>query len=182
MLKGDRVTLRALRRDDVEQMRQSANDVELELLGGDPPRPQSVEVIQAWYDEKIAKDNKDSVNFAIEADGKYIGFCGLWRFDLTAQTCELGIGIGDRDYWGRGYGREAIGLLLDYAFRLRNQRRVWLTTSSDNERALRCYRACGFVEEGRLRAHLWSGGRYVDQVIMGILREESGGAIGRAGR
>ncbi|HLV78687.1 MAG TPA: GNAT family protein, partial [Chthonomonadaceae bacterium] len=73
---------------------------------------------------------------------------------------------------GRGYGRDAIRVLLDYAFRLRNFRKVWLMTCSTNERAIRCYRACGFVEEGRKRAHLWSDGQYVDEVHMGILRDE----------
>jgi len=49
---------------------------------------------------------------------------------------------------------------------------VWLRTNSENERALRCYRACGFVEEGRLRQHEWQNGRYLDTVCMGVLRSE----------
>ena len=80
--------------------------------------------------------------------------------------------IGDKDYWGRGYGREAVSLLLDYAFRVRNLRRVWLEVHAANERAIRAYKACGFVEEGRMREHVWLAGRYVDNVIMGVLREE----------
>ena len=63
-------------------------------------------------------------------------------------------------------------LLLDYAFRHRNLNRVALRTHSENERAMRCYRACGFVEEGRLRRSIWIDGRYVDGVLMGILRDE----------
>ena len=63
-------------------------------------------------------------------------------------------------------------LLLDYAFRLRNLRKVWLSTNSDNERAIRAYLACGFVEEGRLRQHVWSNGQYLDEVRMGVLRDE----------
>ena len=64
--------------------------------------------------------------FAIEADGKYIGGCGLFHFEWTARTCEVGIGIGDAAYRGRGYGRDALRVLLAYAFRLRNLRKVWL--------------------------------------------------------
>ena len=63
-------------------------------------------------------------------------------------------------------------LLLDYAFRLRNFRKVWLWVHGDNERAIRAYRACGFVEEGRLRDHVYSNGRYVDAVYFGVLRHE----------
>jgi RimJ/RimL family protein N-acetyltransferase len=65
-----------------------------------------------------------------------------------------------------------VRVLLDYAFRLINVHRVWLTVNGNNERAIRCYRACGFVEEGRLREHIWSNGQYVDRVYMGILRSE----------
>ncbi len=66
--------------------------------------------------------------------------------------------------------------MLDYAFRLRNMRRVFLTVNDNNERAIRAYRACGFVEEGRLREHVWSNGAYIDLVYMGVLRAEWVGA------
>ncbi|MCB0015915.1 MAG: GNAT family N-acetyltransferase, partial [Anaerolineales bacterium] len=68
----------------------------------------------------------DDAGFAGEADGKLIGQCALFDFDQVARTCELGITIGDQAYWGRGYGREAVGLLLHYAFRYRNQHKVYL--------------------------------------------------------
>lgn len=176
MLKGERLTLRAIEKEDLPRLHEFTNDLEVELLGGgDAPTPQSREKIQAEFEEREKKNSRYATElgtFIIEADGKVIGHCGLWRFDATASTCALGIGIGDREYWGKHYGREAIGLLLDYAFRVRNLRRVWLDTSSANERALRCYRACGFVEEGRLRQHDWNNGQYVDRVYMGILRDE----------
>ena len=60
----------------------------------------------------------------------------------------------------------------DYAFRLRNLRRVWLEVHASNERAIRAYSSCGFVEEGRMREHIWLDGRYLDNVLMGILRDE----------
>ncbi len=175
MLTGERVTLRPFRREDMETMCRFGNDVEVELLGGgDPPLPQTLEAWQRWYDEKIVAEapKKEALNFAIEADGKMIGSCGLWRFNHTDRTCHLGIAIGDREYWSRGYGREAIGLLLQCGFRLHNFRKVCLNTSSDNVRAQRCYRACGFVEEGRLRQQLWRNGRYEDEVHMGIFADE----------
>lgn len=171
MLKGERVLLRAKTRADLPQQLAMDNDVALALLSDDrPPLPVSMERLEAEFEQQMKEPNV--AWFAIEADGKFIGRCGLHAFDATHRTCTLGITIGDREYQARGYGREAIGLLLDYAFRLRNVQKVWLTTSSNNERAIRCYRACGFVEEGRLRRHEWSGGEYIDLVYMGILREE----------
>jgi len=167
------VTLRGIRREDLPRMWQFNNDLEVELAGGgDPPIPQAYERVVADFDRDVANGGRDGAGFAIEVDGKMIGGCGLSNFNHTAQTCELGIGIGDKDYWGRGYGREALRLLLDYAFRLRNFRKVWLWVHADNERAIRAYRACGFVEEGRLRQHVFSNGRYVDAVYMGIFRDE----------
>ena len=80
--------------------------------------------------------------------------------------------IGDKSYWGKGYGKDAINTLLDYAFRLRNVRRVYLTVNGPNERAIRAYKACGFIEEGRLRRHAWSNGQYIDILYMGVMREE----------
>ena len=173
MLQGEKVILRSLERNDLELLWEFNNDVEVELAsGGDPPMPQSLERLRAQFDAKAGKGGRDGTRFAIEVDGKFIGHCALFQFDEVANTCELGITIGDKAYWGRGYGREAIQLLLDYAFRLRNVRRVYLSVNGNNERAIRAYRACGFVEEGRLRAHVWNNDQYVDLVYMGILRDE----------
>jgi RimJ/RimL family protein N-acetyltransferase len=171
MLHGPRVTLRALTTEDVPRIVAFSNDVEFELAGGGaPPRPTSIATVSERFEER--QRDRELVAFGIEADSKLIGDCALFKRNRTAATAELGIGIGDHDYWGRGYGREAIGLLLDYGFRLENIRRIWLETHSENIRAQRCYLACGFVEEGRQREHQWYDGRYVDVVQMGLLRSE----------
>lgn len=173
MLRGERVTLRAIEREDLPRLWSFNNDLAVELAGGgDPPMPQSLARLQADYDREAGKGGRDDATFAIEVEGQMIGQCALFGFNSTDRTAELGITIGDREYWGRGYGREVVTLLLDYAFRLRNWRKVWLRVWGNNERAIRAYRACGFVEEGRLRAQVWSAGDYVDLVLMGVLRDE----------
>jgi RimJ/RimL family protein N-acetyltransferase len=173
MLQGERVRLRGISRDDLPRLWEFNNDLAVELAGGgDPPYPQSLARLQAEFDQEAAKGGRDATRFAIEVDGKCVGACALFHPDATAQTCELGIGIGDKDYWGRGYGRDCVRVLLKYAFRYLNYRRVWLRVHGRNERAIRTYRACGFVEEGRQRAHVWSDGALDDLVLMGILRDE----------
>jgi RimJ/RimL family protein N-acetyltransferase len=170
MLKGERVLLRAHTREDLPLVWKFRTDVEVELAGGgDPPKPLTLAQVEAEFEKGEFIFNE---GFAIEADGRYIGFCGLFNYDALARTCELGITIGEKEYWGKGYGREVVKRLLDYGFRLRNQRRIWLSVVSLNERAIRCYRACGFVEEGCLRQHTWCNGQYADLVYMGVLREE----------
>jgi RimJ/RimL family protein N-acetyltransferase len=173
MLKGLRVTLRSIEREDLPVLWAFNNDLEVELAsGGDPPIPQSLARLQARFEESLRHGERDGTHFAIECDGKIIGICDLFHFDETAQTCELGIIIGDKAYWGQGYGREAVGLLLRYAFQYRNQHKVWLRVNATNERAIRSYRASGFVEEGRQRSQVWSDGGHVDLVLMGVLLDE----------
>jgi RimJ/RimL family protein N-acetyltransferase len=172
MLKGQRVLLRAATRDDMAVQWKAENDVEMFFWDGGTPRPLSMEQLLHFHDQAQNNVDSNSISFAIETDGKYIGHCGLHGFDRVARTCELGIEISNRDYWGQGYGREVVRLLLRYAFDHQHVNRVWLNTHSENERAIRCYRACGFVEEGRLRQHLWIAGHYADRVVMGILSDE----------
>lgn len=74
---------------------------------------------------------------------------------------------------GKGVGRQAVRLLLDDAFRHPNLGKVWLRVHSSNDRAIRCHTACGFSEEGRLRDHVWSDGRYVDLLLMSVFGDNS---------
>ncbi len=173
MLQGEKIILRAMTREDLPLLCQYNNDVEVELAGGgDPPMPQSLERLQAEFDSQAGSGGRNGSSFAIEADGKLIGQCALFHFDDVAHTAEIGITIGDKAYWGKGYGSDAVSVLLDYAFRLRNLHKVYLTVNGNNPRAMRAYQKCGFVEEARWRNHVWSNGEYIDLVGMGILREE----------
>jgi RimJ/RimL family protein N-acetyltransferase len=172
MFKGQKVLLRPITREDIVHQWKFENDAELWFWDGGRPRPSSLEQLLAHFDHDTRNDAGNDISFAIEVDGQYIGYCGLHNVDNTARTCELSIEIGDRGSQGKGYGRDAVRVLLDYAFRHMNMNRVWLNTHSENERAMRCYKACGFVEEGRLRQHLWIDGHFVDRVIMGMLRRE----------
>lgn len=173
MLKSERVTLRAIERDDLPRLSQWDNDLESQLLSEvDPPRPQPLERRQARYDEYMRKGAGGDSLFAIEADGRIIGTAELWATADPHGTACLTIAIGDPEYRNRGYGRETIRLLLDYGFRVRNVRKIWLSVFGNNERAIRCYQSCGFVEEGRQRDHFWNDGRYVDLIYMAVFRPD----------
>jgi RimJ/RimL family protein N-acetyltransferase len=175
MLKGERVTLRAIEESDYDRLAKFARDVEIHVIADDePPVPRSFDQIKEDYQELQKKQN-EIVVFAIEADGAVIGSCSVHRFDYTARTCALGITIGDRNFWGKGYGRDAVRLLVEYAFHHLNLRKVHLTVRSDNERAVRAYEAVGFVSEGLQRQHVWMDGAYRDWISMGLLRSEWAG-------
>lgn len=171
MLTGEKVVLRPLQRSDLKTLYEHRTDLEVLLLGDDePPKIETFEDFETRLIE--LQKQGEQVMFAIDVDDRVIGGISLYNVDPLARNCELGIVIGERDYWGRGYGRDAVEVALRYAFRYLNYHRVHLSTWSDNERALRSYHACGFVEEARLRQHVWNDGRYKDEVMMGILRPE----------
>lgn len=165
------MTLRALQPTDYPRLTEFNNDVEARLLGGiKPPKPVTLAHVTERQEE-LAK-NPDAVTFAIEADGVFIGDCGLFDIDRVHGTAQLGIGIGDRNCWGKGYGRDAVAAVVHYGFTMQNLRKIGLGVLATNERAIRCYRSVGFLEEGRRREQMWSAGQYVDEVLMGLLRHD----------
>ena len=175
MLKGEKVILRAMRREYLDKYLEYLNDVELQLLASEePPMPMEPERLAARFEEHISQPREKFLWFAIEVQGgKFIGQCILHKFDNAARVCELGITIGDRDYHSRGYGRDAVRLLTRYAFRLLNIRKVYLTTNGTNLRGQKSFRAAGFEEEARLRDHIWLDGKYDDLVYMALYREDA---------
>jgi RimJ/RimL family protein N-acetyltransferase len=101
-----------------------------------------------------------------------LGNLGLIDIDSVSRSCGIGIFIGNKDYWGQGYGREALRLLMRYAFDYLNINNIMLTVYEFNERGIRCYRSIGFREIGRRRKCIFREGRYYDHVFMDILAEE----------
>lgn len=140
------------------------------LYDSEPARLASVNVQREWAEEWL----KDCYVFAIRtlADDKMIGVVELDDFNWVTGDVWLGIGLGDRAYWGQGYGTDAMRVLIRYAFEELNLRRISLSVFEYNERAVKCYRKLGFKEEGRGREQLRREGRYWDLIYMGLLREE----------
>ena len=101
-----------------------------------------------------------------------IGSTGLINLDWRNRSGELGIVIGKRDYLGKGYGKEAVDLLLGFGFNELNLHRIGLQVFDFNERAIRSYTKSGLVEEGRLREAFYREGAFHDIVLMGITEEE----------
>lgn len=170
MLEYANTRLRPLRLDDVDNCLSWLNDREVtKYLTNYLP-------ITRMAEEKFLRridESPSDIVFAVETlDGTYLGNAGLHRIDHRLQRAELGIVIGNKQYWGKGHGSEAVMLLLQYAFEDLNLHRVYLHVLADNQRAIRCYSKCGFVREGVLRRHQFSCGQFVDLVVMGVLREE----------
>jgi RimJ/RimL family protein N-acetyltransferase len=170
---GRLVRLTAARPDDKEAISRWTHDAEyLRQLDSDAARPRSAEFFAE--DKDKARERESRVfDFRVRtlADDKLIGFTEL-GLDWPNQVAWIGIGIGEPEYRGKGYGSDAVRLTVNYAFRELGIYRVSLNVFSYNQRAIRSYEKVGFVHEGLLRAALYRDGQRYDCLFMGILRPE----------
>ena len=169
MLTGERVTLRPVREDDLPALYEWR--IELATWGQTQevaPYPLTWETFRERQLRPRTDQPEYDVVFAVEVAGELVGRATLFHFDVLSRSCEAGLGFGP-GHRGKGYGRETLRLLVDFAFTHRNLRRVHLSTLASNEAAIRCYTAAGFVEEGRRRESAWVAGAYVDEVLMSVL-------------
>lgn len=149
-------------------------DTDLEVaipLGDEAYTPYTLEKMRDILDDVSKQQSHVFSIVTLDAD-TLIGRCLLFNIDHVNQKAMLGIVIGEKDYWGKGYGQEAIKLLLDYGFNLLNLNSIMLGTFSFNERALACYRKVGFKEIGRRRQARIIGDMKYDAVLMDMLAEE----------
>lgn len=170
---GEKIRLRAYRREDIPMAQAFLNDPEVRrLLAPGIPYPYTLENEYAWYDQLSAL--KDAYDFAIETleGSRYIGGCGIANVDWKNRLAEVGIFIGDHGFWGKGYGTDALRVLMRFAFEEMNLNKIKLNVYDFNTRAIRSYRKCGFVLEGTLREALFREGVYHDTLCMGILKRE----------
>ncbi len=172
---GEKVALGpGSREEQVELFYRGDNDYAVTVFAGDPLWPRAREAFEADYDRFAKEPHPDWVGYLIydRSTDTPIGGVSLRDIDLTVGVAELGISIGRKEYWGRGFGTEAITLLLDWGFTVLGLHNVMLTTKAYNERALRSYRKVGFREFGRRREAQRLGDRRYDIVYMDLLRSE----------
>ena len=184
-LVGTKIYLRPLEEDDAAVCHPWLNDPEvwraLAVRGRPNTEARSREYIRAL------DPTRDQV-FAIvtREDEQYVGNCGLHAIDAVDRHATLGIVIGRKECWGRGFGTEAVRLLCGHAFQTLNLHKVCLASYASNGRGLRMYASVGFRVEGRRRDQVFIEGRWVDEVVLGLLagdlRPPPGRTPGRAGR
>ena len=172
---NDKVRLRAVQRDDINDFVRWFNDSEVTRNLGQVVRPMSYEQESDWLDRAVS-GKYDGYIFGIEAiDGPapvHIGGCSLFRFDWRNANAELGINIGEHDYWSKGYGAAANSLLLEFGFGELNLHRIYLRVYDFNVRGRRSYEKIGFKHEATMHEALYREGQYHDVHYMGILKRE----------
>jgi RimJ/RimL family protein N-acetyltransferase len=171
-LEGTKVRLRPISTYDLDAIMEWVNDNEVTrtLLIGRYPLTREAEA--KWIEARTKVDAKE-VTLVIETlAGEYLGGITLFRIQEIERTAELGIVIGKKSAWGKGYGTEAMQLLLAYGFGQLNLHMIYLTVLADNPRAAHIYEKVGFVHEGRLRDRIYRDGVYHDLLTMSIKRSE----------
>lgn len=173
ILAGERVRLRGVRDDDLPVLATWEMDAGRMATLSNWVAPPS----QAGAKERIAKwtaNQEDDLGFAIETledPPVLVGSLGLWGARPKDRCATLGIALG-RDYIGRGYGTDAVRVIVGYGFREMGLHRIQLIVAPFNPAGIRAYQKAGFVEEGRHRESVWHDGRWYDEVLMSILDHE----------
>lgn len=169
--KGLKVALRPILKEDAHQFFIWMNDPEItQYLARN--LPVSFEEEERWCHRKGEPNDADFTLAVVEVkSGKLIGVMGLHKVDYRSGTATTGAVIGDQEFRGKGYGSEAKMLLLQFAFRELNLRKIYSHVIEYNAQSLAYSKKCGYVEEARLPKHMFKDGEYRDQIILAVYRE-----------
>lgn len=166
-LRGARVRLRDKRLEDAEQDYIWRSDAELAKLDAAFPMTMSFDRYLKLFQDQLRYPTPGSHHFSTETlDGKLIGNCMYYDLDSVNMQAELGIVIGDREYWSNAYGYDAVTTLLDYLFREKGLKRVYLHTLEWNDRAQRCFEKSGFEPVKKVRR------MSQDFILMEVMRQD----------
>src|SRR5687768_7665684 len=155
-------------------VRWNLNSEYARLLNSSARSLQSAKSNAKWMQKEAEEVSPGGHFFSIHtlAEDKLIGEIGLDVVSWPGRDAFVGLGIGETEYWSKGYGTDAMNILLRFAFTEINLLRVTLTVFEYNPRAIRSYEKAGFHHEGHLRNYLNREGRRWNELYMGILREE----------
>jgi RimJ/RimL family protein N-acetyltransferase len=173
MWQGQHVRLTVLSKDDAATVSRWYQDAGfLRLVDANWARPRSADELEKRFEEW--QKSEQGLTFAVRrlADDSLIALASLEDILWSHGVAWLGIGIGDREQWGKGYGLEAMELLLGYGFRELNLHRIQLTVFQYNERAIALYEKLGFQREGVYREFMQRDGKRYDMYLYGLLRRE----------
>jgi len=168
MLTGDHIILRPLKVTDWEKTIKWRNNISIKQQAMMHPFPITELVEKEWYEEMVKSKSNKLVYFTItqKKDDKPIGFCMLNNINYIHKRCELGIVIGNEESQGKGYGKEAMELLINYAFYTLNLNKITLEVVENNIAAIKLYKNLDFIEEGKLIQHLSIDGYYSNVYIL----------------
>ncbi|WP_410982898.1 GNAT family N-acetyltransferase [Bacillus cereus] len=168
------IRLRELSLDDVEDRYQWSLDTEVtkHLVVPDQYPPFTRDETKRWIEMCMSQENGYEQRAIVTGDGVHIGWIDLKNFDTTNKNAELGIAIGNKEYWGRRYGVAALYSMLQIGFYEFGLEKVWLRVDADNVKAMKSYEKTGFVCEGIMRNDRLRQGGFINRYRYSMLKEE----------
>lgn len=175
VIEGERVRLRRIERADLVTLHRWMNDSEVvswARFSADHMISQAQ--LERDLEKDFAGDDTEHLRYIVEerASGSAIGWCTIRTWDRKHVSANVGIALGDKALWGKGYGTEAMRLLLTIVFDFQGWHRAELWTLAENERAIKSFEKCGFRIEGREHESTYYEGAYHDVVLMAVLKSE----------
>lgn len=171
---GERIYLSHPLREDLPLFARWFADLELTLYLGRAGHSFTYEDEVGWYESRGKDPSVKHFAIIVRETDTIIGNVSLMHIDTLNGRAELGIAIGEKSEWGKGYGGEAVRLMAEYGFTFLNLHTIYLWHVAYNERGHRAYLRAGFKEAGRLRGvRLFNGQRY-DDILMDITRDDIG--------
>jgi RimJ/RimL family protein N-acetyltransferase len=174
MLYGEKIRLRANEKDDLPRYVRWLNDPDV-LQGLDLFAPMSQVHEEQWFAEILKRPVEEqpmAVDLRVRGRWEHVGGIGFLNVDRRARSAEFGVHIGEKKYWDKGCGTDAVRTLVRYGFETLNLNRIWLRVMAYNKRAQRSYEKVGFQKEGMQREGYYYQGRYWDVFLYSILRRE----------
>ncbi len=174
MLYGKRIRLRGNERSDLPKFVEWLNDPDVRrYLSKSMPISQAVE--EHWFETMLkrpAEEHSLGIEIKDKVGWKLIGNCGFFDLNWRTRSAEVGLFIGEKSCWNKGYGTEVMRLLLQQGFGTLNLNRIYLRVDTENLGGVRAYEKAGFIQEACLRQADYREGRYCDDLIMSVLRSD----------
>jgi RimJ/RimL family protein N-acetyltransferase len=171
-LTGEQVVLRRHRPANLAAFQRWYADPEIARLARYQASPMRPAEIERFFEERVVGAGTLTMAIHEATTDRLVGTCAFSQLDSDNRSALYHITIGESDVWGRGYGTEATRLMVDHAFGTLGLHRIALFVFEFNERAIRAYRRCGFVIEGRSRESIWRDGRWWDEIGMSLLASD----------
>lgn len=165
------IYIRSIEENDIETIRSWNYDTEISNFF--PSRwPISLNEQKKWFENQINNQSKKKLMIIDKSSNEAIGMIGLMQIDYINKNCEIGLTLGNKNYWGKGFGKIAMDLITNAIFNDFNFHLIYLTVMEENSRAIKFFEKCGFTTSGKLEDIHYKNGAYKTYLWMRLKKEE----------
>lgn len=174
MLIGKKVILRSIEDSDIDKFYKWRNDLNIKKLAMMHPFPVNYESEKEWFETMSRNKDNHLIVFSVceKKENRLIGYVKLFNINWIHRYCYFGIVLGEESSRGKGYGKETLQLITQYAFEILNLRKITLEVININNAAINLYKKFGFVEEGVLKEQFFFDNEWHDVIIMSLFKEK----------